>query len=79
MTAAKMSSGAAAVDTVARADGAGAVAYQAVPVSTVRTAAGVPSGAPVAGEAPLAEDTTAVTGGFYYWNGAAWVKVATIL
>lgn len=43
----------------------------------VQTAAGVPVGAPTG--LPFAYDTTAVTGGFYYWNGAAWVKVATIL
>lgn len=55
----------------------------AIPASklsvTVRTGAGVPAGAPTTTELPLAYDTTAVTGGFYYWNGAAWVKVATIL
>lgn len=44
----------------------------------VPSAAGVPSGAPV-GTLPFAYNTTAVTGGFYFWNGAAWVKVATIL
>jgi hypothetical protein len=27
---------------------------------------------------PLAFDSTAVTGGLYVWNGAAWVKVSTI-
>lgn len=51
----------------------------AIAATSVRTAAGVPTGAPVAGEVPFAYNTTAVTGGFYYWNGAAWVKVATIL
>lgn len=44
----------------------------------VIVAAGVPSGAP-AGMLPFAYDTTAVSGGFYFWNGAAWVKIATIL
>lgn len=44
----------------------------------VIVASGVPSGAP-AGKLPFAYDTTAVTGGFYFWNGSAWVKVATIL
>lgn len=51
----------------------------AIAAASVRTAAGVPAGAPVAGEVPFAYNSTAVTGGFYYWNGAAWVKVATIL
>ena len=45
---------------------------------TVRIAAGVPAGAPVSPELPIAIDTTAVTGGVYGWNGAAWVKGATI-
>ena len=45
----------------------------------VRTGTGVPSGAPTSHELPLAYDDTAVTGGFYYWNSSAWVKVATIL
>lgn len=45
---------------------------------TVRIAAGVPAGTPVSPELPLAVDTTAVTGGIYAWNGAAWVKAATI-
>jgi len=40
-------------------------------------AAGVPSGAPD-GALPIAVDTTAVTGGIYVWDGAAWVKAATI-
>lgn len=47
--------------------------------TTVRVGAGVPAGAPTGAELPLAYDTTAVTGGFYFWNTAAWVKVATIL
>ncbi len=51
----------------------------AIAAASVRTAAGVPTGAPTAGEVPFAYNTTLVTGGFYYWNGAAWVKVATIL
>lgn len=44
----------------------------------VRHAAGVPSGAPTAGEAPVAFDSTASTGGLYVWTGAAWVKGSTI-
>lgn len=40
-------------------------------------AAGVPAGAP-AGKFPIAFDTTAVTGGAYYWNGSAWVKFANL-
>jgi hypothetical protein len=44
----------------------------------VITAAGAPSGQPDA-MLPFAFDTTAVTGGFYYWNGSSWVKIATIL
>lgn len=45
---------------------------------TVRIAAGVPAGAPTTTELPIAVDTTAVTGGIYAWNGAAWVQAATI-
>jgi hypothetical protein len=41
-------------------------------------AAGVPAGAPT-GKLPIAIDTTAVTGGAYYWNGAAWVKFANAI
>lgn len=47
--------------------------------STVRHAAGVPSGAPTGTEAPLAFDSTAVTGGLYFWDGAAWVKCSAAL
>lgn len=43
----------------------------------VIVAAGVPAGAPN-GKLPIAVDTTAVSGGIYVWNGAAWVKAATI-
>lgn len=43
----------------------------------VQVAAAVPSGAPTGNG--FAYDTTAVTGGFYFWNGSAWVKVANIL
>jgi hypothetical protein len=39
-----------------------------------RQAAGVPSGAPTAGENGMAIDTTATTGGVYAWSGSAWVK-----
>lgn len=45
---------------------------------TVRHAAGVPSGAPVAPEGPVAFDSTPSTGGLYVWTGAAWVKGSTI-
>lgn len=68
--------GAPAADTDADTKGA---RNTAIAASSVRTAAGVPVGAPIAGEVPFAYNTTAVTGGFYYWNGAAWVKVATII
>lgn len=44
----------------------------------VSTAAGVPAGAPT-GTLPFRYDSTAVTGGMYFWNGAAWVKITTIL
>lgn len=54
-------------------DGAGALIYGGVSVG-----AGVPGGAP-AGSLPFAFDTTPVSGGFYFWNGAAWVKIAAIL
>lgn len=43
----------------------------------VIVAAGVPVGAP-SGSLPFAVDTTAVTGGLYVWNGAAWLKVAAL-
>lgn len=42
----------------------------------VQVAAAPPAGDPTG--LPLAVDTTAVTGGLYVWNGAAWVKVSTI-
>ena len=45
---------------------------------TVRSAAGVPSGAPTGTELPVAIDTTGTTGGLYVWTGAAWVKGSTI-
>ena len=45
--------------------------------SIVQSAASVPAGTPTGNG--FAYDSTAVTGGFYFWNGAAWVKVATIL
>ncbi len=48
------------------------------PLVTVRTAAGVPSGAPTGTELPIAFDTTAVSGGLYAWNGAAWVQASVI-
>jgi hypothetical protein len=41
----------------------------------IRSAAGVPAGAPTPTEIPFAIDTTAVTGGLYYWSGSAWVKL----
>lgn len=52
-------------------DGAAGVQWAGVQI-----AAGVPAGAPTG--LPLAFDSTAVTGGLYVWNGAAWVKVSTI-
>ena len=45
---------------------------------TLRMGAGVPSGAPSGTEMKFAIDTTAVTGGLYYWNGSAWVLIVTI-
>jgi hypothetical protein len=45
---------------------------------TIRSAAGVPTGAPAGTELPIAFDTTATTGGLYVWTGAAWVKASTI-
>jgi len=45
---------------------------------TVRAGSGAPAGAPTGTELPLAVDTDAVTGGVYYWTGAAWVQAATI-
>jgi hypothetical protein len=44
----------------------------------IRVAAEVPFAAPE-GYLPFAMDTTAVTGGMYYWNGSAWVKFTVIL
>ena len=41
----------------------------------IRSAAGVPSGAPTPTEIPFAIDTTAVSGGLYYWSGSAWVAL----
>jgi hypothetical protein len=45
---------------------------------SVRIAEGVPDGAPYAGEQLVAVDTTPTTGGIYVWDGAAWVKAASI-
>ena len=45
---------------------------------TVRTAAGVPAGAPTGLELPIAFDSTATTGGLYVWSGSAWVLAAPI-
>lgn len=45
---------------------------------TVRSAAGVPAGAPSGSELPIAFDTTATTGGLYVWSGSAWVLAAPI-
>lgn len=41
-------------------------------------AAAVPVAAPTTSQLPIAFDSTAVTGGLYLWDGAAWVKVSTI-
>lgn len=62
-------------DAVPTSDGAGGVLWRPL---VPRIAAGVPSGAPGPGEARIAIDTTAVSGGIYGWNGAAWVKGASI-
>lgn len=45
---------------------------------TIRAAAGVPAGAPSGSELPVAVDTTATSGGLYYWTGAAWVQISVI-
>ena len=45
---------------------------------TVRIAAQVPSGAPIGSELPVALDSTAITGGLYVWDGAAWVQASVI-
>lgn len=50
-------------------DGNGYLSYGGVQI-----AAGVPVGAPVG--LPFAFDSTAVSGGLYVWNGAAWLKVS---
>ncbi len=42
---------------------------------TVRTAAGVPAGAPTGTELPIAVDTTAAPGTLYAWDGAAWLPI----
>lgn len=55
-----------------------AAAALAQPHHTVRSGAGVPSGAPTGTELPIAVDTTAVTGGVYFWDGANWVLAASI-
>lgn len=54
-----------------------AINFPAVNVGLVQIAAGVPVGPP-AGVLPIAFDSTAVTGGLYVWDGAAWVKVSVI-
>jgi len=41
---------------------------------TIRHAAGVPTGAPTLGELPIALDTTASPGNWYFWDGAAWTR-----
>ena len=46
--------------------------------ATVRHAAGVPTGAPSGTELPIAFDSTAVSGGLYFWDSAAWVKCSVI-
>lgn len=40
--------------------------------------AAVPVAAPTSTQLPIAVDTTAVSGGIYVWDGAAWTKAATI-
>ena len=54
----------------------GGTAITAIP--SCRIGAGVPTGAPVAGENGMAADTTAISGGLYAWTGSAWLKVSTI-
>lgn len=71
-TPARVAVGAAGTALVASSGATAGVAYGGVQV-----AAGVPTGAPTG--LPFAYDTTAVTGGFYFWNGAAWVEIAAIL
>lgn len=71
-TPARVAVGAAGTALVASSGAASGVAWGGVQV-----AAGVPSGAPTG--LPFAYDTTAVTGGFYFWNGAAWVEIAAII
>lgn len=67
------------VTLVLKPDGVGGVAFgTGESGATVRFAAGVPSGAPTGTELPIAFDSTAVTGGVYYWTGAAWVKGGAI-
>jgi hypothetical protein len=45
-------------------------------LAVIDSGAGAPAAvAPAAGHYPLYYDTTAVTGGLYFWNGAAWVHV----
>ena len=70
-------SGSSHAATQAAAEATAAAALGA-PHHTVRFAAGVPAGAPATTELPIAFDSTAVTGGVYYWTGAAWVKGGTI-
>lgn len=41
---------------------------------TIRHAAGVPSGAPAGAELPIAVDTTASPGDWYFWSGSAWTR-----
>lgn len=70
---------AADVVAVAAAATAAAVADAALAVGfLVRHAAGVPTGAPAGQELPVAFDSTAVSGGLYFWDGAAWVKASAI-
>lgn len=71
-TPARVGVGAAGTALVPSAGAAAGVAWGGVQV-----AAGVPAGAPTG--LPFAYDTTPVTGGFYFWNGAAWVEITTIL
>jgi hypothetical protein len=75
VTEAGIDSGAATALTVLTADGAGATSWETL---SVRFGGAPPVGAPVAGELPLAFDTTGVTGGLYWWDGANWVKGSNI-
>ena len=41
----------------------------------IASGVGAPSGAPAAGHIGLYYDTTAMSGGLYFWTGSAWTKI----